>query len=132
MRWALEDADLKPDDIDYLNAHATATRMNDPSETRAIKGVFGDRAYRIPISATKSMTGHCFGASGATETMACVMSVYTDTVHPTINCEHPDPECDLDYVREGARRMPVRFALNNAFGFGGQNACVVVGKYQEG
>ena len=131
MRWALADAGVRPEDIDYISAHGTATRMNDPSETQAIKRVFGEHAYQIPISAAKSMTGHCFGASGAIETIVCAMSVYTDTIHPTINLEHPDPECDLDYVPGAARRHPVRLALNNAFGFGGQNACVVVGKWQE-
>ncbi len=129
MRWALADGGVAPEEIDYINAHGTATRLNDPSETVAIKRVFGQHAYEIPISATKSMTGHCFGGSGAIEALACVMSVYTDTVHPTINLDHPDPECDLDYVPHAARHTPVRLALNNAFGFGGQNACLVIGKY---
>jgi 3-oxoacyl-[acyl-carrier-protein] synthase II len=131
MRWAMADAGVRPDEIDYVNAHATATRMNDPAETKSIKRVFGDHAYKLAISGTKSMTGHCFGASGAIESLACVMAVYSDTIHPTINLEHPDPECDLDYVPGSARHRPVKLALNNAFGFGGQNACLVVGKYQD-
>jgi beta-ketoacyl-acyl-carrier-protein synthase II len=130
MRWAMRDAGVAPEQIDYVNAHGTATRMNDPVETAAIKRVFGSHAYEVPISATKSMTGHCFGGSGAIETLACVMSVYADTIHPTINCERPDPDCDLDYVPGVARHQPVYLALNNAFGFGGQNACLVVSKWK--
>ncbi len=121
---------MAPEQIDYVNAHGTATRLNDPVETAAIKRVFGSHAYEVPISATKSMTGHCFGGSGAIEALACVMSVYTDTIHPTINYGRPDPDCDLDYVPGVARRRPVHLALNNAFGFGGQNACLVVGKWK--
>jgi 3-oxoacyl-[acyl-carrier-protein] synthase II len=130
MRWAMADAGVTPEAIAYVNAHGTATRMNDPAETIAIKRIFGDHAYQLPISATKSMTGHCFGGSGAIEALASVMTVYTDTIHPTINLDHPDPECDLDYVPHVARHQPVDLALSNAFGFGGQNACLVIGKYR--
>lgn len=130
MRWALNDAEIAPDTIDYINAHGTATRAGDPAETAAIKQVFGERAYQIPISSTKSMTGHCFGASGALEAIACIMSLRTGILHPTINQEHPDPECDLDYVPNVARKSPIKVALTNAFGFGGQNACLVIGKWQ--
>ena len=130
MRWAIADAGLAPSDIDYINAHATATPLNDSTETTAIKRVFGDGAYRLAISSSKSMIGHCFGAAGGIEAMACIMSVCTDTIHPTINYETPDPACDLDYVPNVARQQPVRFAMSNSFGFGGQNACLVVGKYQ--
>lgn len=130
MRWALNDAEITPGAIDYINAHGTATRAGDPAETAAIKQVFGERAYQIPISSTKSMTGHCFGASGALEAIACIMSLRTGILHPTINQEHPDPECDLDYVPNVARKSPIKVALTNAFGFGGQNACLVIGKWQ--
>lgn len=129
MRWALADAGVSPAEVQYINAHGSGTLQNDPAETRAIKAVFGEHVYRIPISSTKSMIGHCIGAAGALEAMATVMSVYTDTVHPTINLERQDPACDLDYVPNTARRCAVNVALNNSFGLGGYNACVVVGKY---
>jgi 3-oxoacyl-[acyl-carrier-protein] synthase II len=129
MRWALRDAGVSPEQIDYINAHATATPLNDAAETAAIKRVFGDHAYKLAVSSSKSMTGHSFGAAGAIEAMVCIMSVCTDTVHPTINYETPDPACDLDYVPNVARRQRVNIALSNSFGFGGQNACLVVGKY---
>lgn len=132
MRWALADAGLAPGAIGYVNAHGTGTRANDPMETRAIKAVFGARAYQIPISATKSMTGHCMGGSGALEAIACVRSLETGRVHPTVNLEHPDPECDLDYVAGGARAVELEAALSNSFGLGGQNACLVLGAWREG
>lgn len=128
MAWALEDAGLEPKDVDYINAHATATPLGDLAETVAIKRVFKEHAYKVPISATKSMTGHGFSAGGAVEALACVMSVRENIVHPTINLHHPDPECDLDYVPNEARQVEVRYALNNSFGFGGQNACLVLGE----
>lgn len=129
MASALADAGIKPRDVDYINAHGTATPLGDPAETRAIKQVFGEHAYDVAISSTKSMIGHAFGGAGAIEALACVNAVYTDTIHPTINYEYPDPDCDLDYVPNVARQTPVRVALSNSFGLGGQNACLVVGKY---
>lgn len=128
MRWALEDAQLVPEEVDYINAHGTGTRINDPIETRAIKQVFGKNAYRIPISSTKSMIGHCMGASGALEAIACVKSLQEGVLHPTINLEIPDPECDLDYVPKQSRKAAIQIALSNSFGLGGQNACLVLGK----
>jgi 3-oxoacyl-[acyl-carrier-protein] synthase II len=114
----------------YVNAHGTATTANDTVETAAIKRVFGDHAYKLLVSSTKSMIGHCMGAGGGLEGLATVMAVYTDTVHPTINLETPDAACDLDYVPGQARRITVDFALSNSFGLGGQNACIVIGKHQ--
>ncbi|UCD98110.1 MAG: beta-ketoacyl-ACP synthase II [Chloroflexota bacterium] len=128
MRWALQDAQMNPDQIDYINAHGTGTRINDPTETKAIKKVFGQAAYKIPISSTKSMIGHCMGASGTVEAIACVKSIQAECLHPTINLENPDPECDLDYVPNYARQVKIRTALSNSFGLGGQNACLVLGK----
>jgi 3-oxoacyl-[acyl-carrier-protein] synthase II len=131
MRWALDDAGLTPDDVGYINAHGSSTPISDPIETRAIKRVFGERAYEIPISSTKSMIGHAMGGAGAIEAAACVLTVEQGIIHPTINLETPDPECDLDYVPEGARKADVRFALSNSFGLGGQNACLVLGRFEE-
>ena len=131
MRWALDDAGLTPDDVGYINAHGSSTPISDPIETRAIKRVFGERAYKIPISSTKSMIGHAMGGAGAIEAAACVLTVEQGIIHPTINLETPDPECDLDYVPEGARKADVRFALSNSFGLGGQNACLVLGRFEE-
>lgn len=129
MRWALEDAGLTPDDVDYINAHATATPAGDVAETIALKKLFGERAYQVPISATKSMIGHSLGAAGVLEGIACIMSIRDNTIHPTINYETPDPECDLDYVPNVAREVPVNIVVSNSFGFGGQNACLVFGRY---
>lgn len=131
MRWALEDAGVTPEAVDYVNAHGSATVQNDAAETAAIKRTFGDHAYRLMISSTKSMIGHCFGAAGVIEGLATVMAVHTDTVHPTINLERPDPACDLDYVPNVARQRRVDIAISNSFGLGGQNACIVIGKYKE-
>ncbi len=131
MQLALKDAGLDIDDIDYINAHGTSTKLNDKTETLAIKQVFGERAYRIPISSTKSMIGHLLGAAGAVEFIVTVLSVVNDTVHKTRNYEHPDPECDLDYVPDGPRKLTVRNALSNSFGFGGHNASLIVGKFEE-
>jgi 3-oxoacyl-[acyl-carrier-protein] synthase II len=130
MRWALADAGLRPEQVQYINAHGSATVQNDAAETTAIKGVFGEHAYRLAVSSTKSMIGHLFGAAGAVEALATIMAVYTDTMHPTINCETPDPACDLDYIPNVARRQRVDFAMSNSFGLGGQNACLVFGKCQ--
>jgi 3-oxoacyl-[acyl-carrier-protein] synthase II len=130
MHWALQDAGLAPDQVDYINAHGSSTLQNDAAETAAIKTVFGPHASRLAISSTKSMIGHCFGAGGAIEALVVVLSICSDTIHPTINYEVPDPACDLDYVPNVARRLPVRVALSNSFGLGGQNACLVIGKWQ--
>jgi 3-oxoacyl-(acyl-carrier-protein) synthase len=131
MLWALEDAACSSEQIGYINAHGTGTQVNDVMETKAIKRVFGERAYRIPISSTKSMIGHCMGGSGALEAIACVKSLEEGIVHPTINLETPDPECDLDYVPGQARQTNPQIALSNSFGLGGQNACLILGKYNE-
>ena len=130
MRLALADAGVALDQVDYINAHGTSTPLNDALETVAIKRLFGDAAYGIPISSTKSMIGHSLGASGSLEAAACVRSITDGMVHPTINYESPDPDCDLDYVPNHARQVDVRVALSNAFGFGGQNACVVFRKFE--
>jgi 3-oxoacyl-[acyl-carrier-protein] synthase II len=128
MRRAIESAGLTPEDIDYINPHATSTPVGDLIETEAIKMVFGEYAYKIPISATKSMTGHMIGAAGAFEAVVCVLTINNGWIHPTINYETPDPECDLDYVPNHARQVPVRVALSNSFGLGGQNACILIGQ----
>lgn len=131
MQLAMADAHVEPTEIDYINAHATSTQLNDASETVAIKRVFGEDAYRVPISGTKSMVGHSFGAAGAVESVATVQTINTGTIHPTINYEHPDPECDLDCVPNEARQGDVRVALKNSFGFGGHNACLVFKRFDE-
>lgn len=128
MRWALRDAGLDPGDIDYINAHGTATPHNDHSETIAIKAVFGDGAYRVPISSTKSMLGHCLGAAGALEAITTIRAMHASLIPPTINLDHPDPDCDLDYVPNTARHATVDVALSNSFGFGGQNASLALGR----
>ena len=129
MRWALEDAGLEPEDIDYINAHGTSTVLNDSNESKAIKQVFGPHAYELAVNSTKSMVGHAFGGAGAIEAVAVVKSVQEDRLHPTINYENPDPECDLDYVPNEMREQKVDIALSNSFGLGGQNACLVISKY---
>ncbi len=129
MRAALEDAGVAPESVDYINAHGTSTPINDRNETEAIKRVFGDHAYRVPISSTKSMTGHLLGATGALELIACVLVMQHGVIPPTINYVTPDPECDLDYVPNHARRAEVNIALSNAFGFFGHNACLVVRRW---
>lgn len=129
MRWALADAGIELDAVDYINAHGPSTPAGDAAETLAIKTLFGERAYEVPVSSTKSMIGHSFGAAGAIETLACVKSIETGTIHPTINYQTPDPACDLDYVPNTARAHPVNVALSNSFGLGGQNSCLVLGKY---
>jgi 3-oxoacyl-[acyl-carrier-protein] synthase II len=128
MRRAIERAEITPEQIGYINAHGTSTPLGDAAETRAIKEVFGDHAYELAVSSTKSVTGHCFGAAGAIEAMMCVLAVRDGVLPPTINYEHPDPECDLDYVPNEARKADVEVALSNAMGLGGHNGCVLVGR----
>ena len=125
MKLAIEDAGLAPTDIDYINAHGTSTPLNDATETLAIKRMFGEHAYRNPISPTKAMIGHLLGGAGGAEAVACIKTILDGKLHPTINLETPDPACDLDYVPNVARDHVVRAALSNSFGFGGQNACLV-------
>jgi len=129
MRMALQDAGLKPEEIDYINAHGTSTPINDATETQAIKKVFGRYAEKIPISATKSMTGHLLGAAGSTEAAFTILSLRDGILPPTINYEEPDPMCDLDYVPNVARHKPIQVAMSNAFGFGGTNATLIFKKY---
>jgi 3-oxoacyl-[acyl-carrier-protein] synthase II len=124
---ALRDARRNPEDVDYVNAHGTSTDLGDVAETLAIKKAFGDHARRLAISSTKSMIGHLLGASGGVELIATVLSIHHGVIHPTINLENPDPACDLDYVPNSARSTKVRCAISNSFGFGGHNACLVVG-----
>ncbi len=126
MAWALEDAQTSVDEVDYINAHGTSTPVNDAVETLAIKKLFGERAYEIPISSTKSMLGHAMGASGAIEAIVCALSIKRNQIHPTTNYEYPDEDCDLDYVPNEARDAAVSVALSNSFGLGGQNACLVL------
>ena len=126
---ALQDSGVAPEQVDYINAHGTATPANDPVETRAIKAVFGQRAYHIPVSSTKSMTGHTLGAAGAIEAVACVLGIFHHFIPPTIHLTEPDPECDLDYVTEGCREVEVHIVLSNSFAFGGNNTALVLGRY---
>jgi 3-oxoacyl-[acyl-carrier-protein] synthase II len=131
MRLALKDAGVDPKDISYINAHGTSTPAGDRIETLAIKTVFKEHAKKIPVSSTKSAMGHLLGAAGGVETAVCVLAASRDVVPPTINLNKPDPECDLDFVPNKARPMPVQWALNNSFGFGGTNASILVGKYRD-
>jgi 3-oxoacyl-[acyl-carrier-protein] synthase II len=128
MRSALERAEVEPARVGYINAHGTSTPLGDLAETKAIKEVFGDHAYELAVSSTKSMTGHCFGAAGAVEGMMCVLAIHEGVLPPTINYETPDPECDLDYVPNEARELQVDVALSNAMGLGGHNGCVLFGR----
>jgi 3-oxoacyl-[acyl-carrier-protein] synthase II len=131
MRLALEDAGITPDEVDYINAHGTSTQANDAAETLAIKGVFGERAYTLPVSSTKSMIGHALGASGPIESVACIKAIETAIIPPTVNYETPDPICDLDYVPNQSRKVEsVRCVLKNSFGFGGQNACLLFKRFE--
>jgi 3-oxoacyl-[acyl-carrier-protein] synthase II len=127
---AIKDAGLKPEDVDYINAHGTSTPLNDLTETIAIKAVFGDHAKKVPISATKSMTGHLLGAAGSTEAIFTLLAIRDGIMPPTINYEEPDPQCDLDYVPNVARRQPLNIAMSNAFGFGGTNATLIFKKFE--
>ena len=130
MLNALQVACANPNEVSYINAHGTATQLNDISETRAIKACFGDLAYNIPISSTKSMTGHMMGATAALEAIMCIKAIQESVIPPTIHYQTPDPQCDLDYVPNQARELNVNIAISNAFGFGGHNAVLVVRKYR--
>jgi len=131
MRTAIQNAGVKLEEVDYINAHGTSTRLNDANETKAIKMVFGERAHQIPISSTKSMIGHIITAAGAIETIACVLIMSNGIIHPTINYETPDPECDLDYVPNVARPAQVDVCLTNSFGLGGENCCLVLKRFSD-
>lgn len=131
MIWALMDAGIVRDEVDYINAHGTSTQLNDLSETKAIKKAFGSQSYKVPISSTKSMIGHALGAAGALEAIACIKTIENNVIHPTVNYENKDEDCDLDYVPNQARKTTVDITLSNSFGFGGQNACLVIGRFEE-
>ena len=132
MRWAIEDAGMGTEDIDYINAHGPGTVVNDSSETLAIKTLFGERAYNIPVSSSKSVLGHAMGGTGALEAIFCAYALTEQIAPPTWNYETPDPECDLDYVPNAPRPVTMRTALSNSFGLGGQNACLVLAHYPNG
>lgn len=129
MKWALQDAGLEIKQIDYINAHGTSTPLNDPNETYAIKQVFGEHAYDLSVSSTKSMIGHPMGAAGTLEALACTLAIKNAIIPPTINYEEPDPECDLDYTPNEPRGRTINYALSNSFGLGGQNACLILGRF---
>jgi 3-oxoacyl-[acyl-carrier-protein] synthase II len=131
MKAALDDGGVRADEVDYINAHGTSTKYNDELETRAIKKIFGEHAYKLVVSSTKSMIGHLLGASGGVEGVITVLSIFNSTVPPTINLINPDPECDLDYVPNKHRSMDVNMAMSNSFGFGGTNGCVIFRKYTD-
>ena len=131
MRRALQKAGLRPDQVDYINAHGTSTPFNDRTETQAMKTCFGEHAYRLAISSTKSMTGHTLGAAGGIEAVISVMTIQTGIIPPTINLRNPDPDCDLDYVPNAARERKVNVAMSNSMGFGGHNTCLIFKRYEE-
>ncbi|MFA5309318.1 MAG: beta-ketoacyl-ACP synthase II [Dehalococcoidales bacterium] len=131
MQLALKRGNIKPEEIDYINAHGTSTQLNDAMETKAIKTVFGDYAYKVPVSSTKSMTGHLIGCAGAIEPAICVMTILNNIIPPTINYDNPDPDCDLDYVPNVARPAKVDTALTSSFGFGGHNSVLILRRYIE-
>ncbi len=128
MKRAIEDAGISPEQVDYINAHGTSTSLNDSIETRAIKEVFGEHAYRLKVSSSKSMTGHLIGGAAGLETVICILALRNGLVPPTINLETPDPDCDLDYVPNVAERLDMKYCMNNSFGFGGQNTSIVLGR----
>jgi 3-oxoacyl-[acyl-carrier-protein] synthase II len=131
MAIALKDAEIQPGEVNYINAHGTSTKYGDELETQAIKKVFGEDAYKTAVSSTKSMTGHLLGAAGGVEAVVSILTIYNDTIAPTINLDNPDPECDLDYVPHKARKTTVNYTLTNSFGFGGTNACLVFKKFTQ-
>lgn len=131
MKCALGDGGVNPEDVDYINSHGTSTPLNDKTETTAIKTVFGDHAYRLFVNSTKSMTGHMLGASGGAELVACIQSLERGIIHPTVNYEYPDPDCDLNYVPNTAIKKEIKVALSNSLGFGGHNATIIVRKYEK-
>jgi 3-oxoacyl-[acyl-carrier-protein] synthase II len=131
MKMTLKDGGADPSEIDYINAHGTSTKYGDEIESKAIKTVFGEYAYKVAISSTKSMTGHLLGAAGGVEAVIVILSIYNGIIPPTINLDKPDPECDLDYVPYKSRKMAVNYALTNSFGFGGTNACLLFKKFEE-
>jgi 3-oxoacyl-[acyl-carrier-protein] synthase II len=126
IELTLQDAGISPDEVDYINTHGTSTVLNDAVETKAIKRTFGEHAYRISLNSTKSMIGHTIGAAGAIEGIVCALTLQRGVIHPTINYEEPDPECDLDYSPNQARERDVKVAVSNSFGFGGNNSCLVL------
>ena len=130
MKLSLEDGKIDSSEVGYINAHGTSTQLNDAMETAAIKKVFGDRAYKVPVSSTKGVTGHLLGATGAVELIACAKAIKHSIIPPTINYEHPDPACDLDYVPNTAREQEVNVAMNNSLGFGGHNVTLVLKKFK--
>ena len=129
MREAMADARLDPEDVDYINAHGTSTSVNDSIETLAIKRSFGDAAYKVPVSSTKSMMGHLIAAGGSVEAIVCLLTIRDGVLPPTINLDHPGPDCDLDYIPHVARRQSVEVALSNSFGFGGQNIALILRRF---
>ena len=131
MKWAIEDAGITPDKVDYINAHGTSTPLNDKYETIAMKRMYGDHAYNLAISSTKSMTGHLLGAAGAIEAAFTVLAIKNDIVPPTINIENPDPDCDLNYIPNTAKKQPVNVAMSNSLGFGGHNASLVFERFAQ-
>ena len=131
MKAAFRSANLDPSEVDVVNAHATSTPVGDVSETKALKQLLGDHAYNLPITANKSMFGHMLGAAGGAEAISLAMSIQNDIVPPTINLENQDPECDLDYVANEARELPLRVGISNSFGFGGHNAALIFKKYED-
>lgn len=131
MQLALNDAGMTPSDVDYINAHGTGTPLNDSMETKAVKRVFGERAYNVPMSSTKSMTGHAMGATAATEAIYCIQAIRDHVAPPTMNLDEPDPDCDLDYVPNMAREVPINVAMSNSFGFGGHNASLLIKRFNE-
>jgi 3-oxoacyl-[acyl-carrier-protein] synthase II len=131
MLMAMKRGGIKPEEIDYINAHGTSTQLNDAMETKAIKTAFGEYAYKVPISSTKSMTGHLIGCAGAIEPAICIMTILNGIIPPTINYENPDPACDLDYVPNFARPAKVTTALTSSFGFGGHNSVLILRKHIE-
>ncbi len=131
IRWALAEARVDPSEVDYINAHGTSTRLNDMMETEAVKRVFESRARELQLSSIKSMVGHLIGAAGAVEAAAMALTLHSGVMPPTINQTHPDPACDLDYVPNNARQMPVKVAVSTSFGFGGQNAALVMSQFAQ-